>query len=88
MLSKIGKIIISIILSFVVMIATGVAAAWAAGYIVGSTVDSNGDEVLSGGGATGLAIAGISILSSVAFGIWFYKYVHLYAKKKNEELQK
>jgi NhaP-type Na+/H+ or K+/H+ antiporter len=85
MVAKIGKIIISIILSLVVSIATGVLLAWLGGYIVGYTVDSSGNEVLNGGSMTALTIFTICFATSLAFGVWFYKYVHLGKKSEAKE---
>jgi hypothetical protein len=84
--SKILKIILDAALSIVVLFVTALLSAWIAGFIVGSTKDASGQEVLNGGAATSLTILVICAAVTIAFAVWFYKFLNRQNKALKEEI--
>lgn len=78
MAGKIGKVIIDIILSFIFLIVASIVINWLAGLIFGT--DSRGNANFNGG-----ILFAITVAFTLAFAVWFYKYVHLGKKGKTEE---
>ncbi len=79
MAGKIVKIIIDAILSLLFFLVAAILINWVAGKIFGTTVGSDGSEVVNFNGGVLLAI---TTVLTIAFAVWFYKFVTL---KKNKE---
>jgi len=78
MSGKIVKIIIDVVLSFMFLIVASILINWIAGMIFGTK--SNGDADFNGG-----VLLAITVLLTLVFAAWFYKYVHLGKKNTSEE---
>lgn len=74
MKSKALKIVVDLGLSFMFLIVASILINWIAGLIFGTK--SNGDADFSGG-----VLFAITCVLTLAFAVWFYKFVHL--GKKN-----
>lgn len=77
MAPKIGKIVLDIVLSFMFFIVASIIIDWIAGMIFGTK--SNGNADFNGG-----VLLAITTLITLAFGIWFYRYVRIGKKQKTE----
>lgn len=75
MKNKILKIVIDVVLSFMFLIVASILINWIAGLIFGT--DSRGNADFNGG-----VLFAITVVVTLAFAGWFYKYVSL---KKNKE---
>ena len=78
MKSKVGKIIIDVILSFMFLIVASIIINWIAGMIFGTK--SNGNADFNGG-----ILLAVTVVLTIGFAVWFYKYVNLGKKNKAEE---
>jgi hypothetical protein len=78
MASKILKIVIDIVLSFMFLIVASILINWIAGMIFGT--DSRGNADFNGG-----ILFAITVVLTLAFAIWFYKFVHLYKNDKDKK---
>jgi hypothetical protein len=78
MAGKIGKIILDIVLSFMFLLMASIIINWIAGMIFGTK--SNGDADFNGG-----ILFAITVVITLVFSVWFYKYVRLGGNKKAEE---
>lgn len=78
MKNKVGKIVIDAVLSFMFLIVASIIINWIAGGIFGT--DSRGNAKFNGG-----VLLAITVLLTLAFAFWFYKYVHLGKKNRTEE---
>lgn len=77
MKSKIGKVVIDIVLSFVFFVVAAIILDSIAGVFFGNK--SNGDAAVNG-----YVMLVLDAILTIAFGIWFYKYVSL--KKNTKEI--
>lgn len=77
MKSKVVKIAIDIALSFMFLIVASIIINWVAGLIFGT--DARGNAKVNGG-----ILLTITVALTLAFGVWFYKFVHLGKGSKEE----
>lgn len=70
MANKAVKVVVDIVLSFVFLIVASIIINWIAGMIFG--VDSRGNANVNGG-----ILFAITLIATLGFAVWFYKYVHL-----------
>lgn len=77
MANKTVKVIADLILSFVFLIVASIIINWIAGMIFG--VDSRGNANVNGG-----VLFVITVLVTLGFAVWFYKYVHLGKGEKSD----
>lgn len=70
MANKVVKVVVDVILSFIFFIVASILVNWIAGLIFG--YDDRGNANLSGG-----ILMAITVLLTLGFAIWFYKFVHL-----------
>jgi len=78
MKSKVVKIVIDVVLSFMFLIVASILINWIAGMIFGTK--SNGDADFNGG-----ALLAITVVLTLVFAVWFYKYVQLGKNNKVKE---
>lgn len=79
MSGKIGKIVLSIVLSFIFFIPAAILLDAIAQMIFGKKASGGAD-------VNGHVMLAINTLLTIAFGVWFYKYIHLGKNNKvNEE---
>ncbi|HSX43959.1 MAG TPA: hypothetical protein VLE69_01505 [Candidatus Saccharimonadales bacterium] len=78
MKSKVVKIVIDIVLSFMFLIVASILVDWIAGMIFGKK--SSGSADFNGG-----VLLTITVMLTLVFAVWFYKYVHLGKSDKTEE---
>jgi uncharacterized BrkB/YihY/UPF0761 family membrane protein len=81
MIRKALKIVLDMILSVIVLLLTAVVSTWLAGLILGTTKDASGQEKLNGGGAISIVILLICAAVTIAFAVWFYKFLN---RKSND----
>lgn len=70
MANKAVKVVVDVILSFIFFIVASILVNWIAGSIFG--YDDRGNANLSGG-----ILMTITVLLTLGFAVWFYKFVHL-----------
>ena len=79
------RITLDIIASVVVLVVTMVLGSTVAGKIVGYTLDSNGMEKINGGGTTTIVLFTVGVVVTVAFAVWFYRFLSQYKIAKAKE---
>lgn len=67
-MAKIGKIALDVVLSLVFFIAAAILINWIAGLIFGTDSEGNADF-------NGHVLLAITVAVTVAFAVWFYKFV-------------
>jgi hypothetical protein len=78
MKSKVVKIVIDVVLSFMFLIVASIIINWIAGMIFGT--DSKGNADFNGG-----ILLAITVILTLVFAVWFYKYVRLGKNNKIKE---
>jgi hypothetical protein len=78
MASKTVKVVADVALSFVFLIVASIIINWIAGMIFGT--DSKGNADVNGG-----ILLAITVVITLAFAVWFYKYVRIGHKSDTEK---
>lgn len=78
MTSKIVKVVADVVLSFVFLIVTSIIINWIAGMLFGT--DSRGNANVNGG-----ILLAITSVITLAFSVWFYKYVRIGHRSNTEK---
>ena len=85
MKSKAVKIILSTISSIVVLFVIVIIESLIGGKILGTAKDASGAEKINGGAATTITLFVIGIALTVAFAVWFYRFLSNYKITKADE---
>lgn len=80
MVGKIGKVVVDAILSLMFFIVAAILLDSLAGVIFGNKSDGNAD-------VNGHVMLVITTVATIAFAVWFYKFVHLGKKSKTKNDQ-
>lgn len=82
MASKAVKITIDAVASFVFFIIAAIMLDWIGGKIFGTRIGEHGNEVIN---VNGGVMVGVTLLLTIAFAVWFYKFLtnHKFTKVKS-----
>ena len=78
MIKRVLKFVLEMVASFLVFLVMVLALTSIAGKIFGTTKFADGTEKLHGGGATTVTLLVLSFTVTIAFCIWFHKFLKNY----------